>query len=206
MPHYPLEMSKRTPEASGRGRGLIRPLRKWTRSLWPFVLGLAAAGPCAAEGSEFVDSAANFLAVFIIILVPIGGVALFWLVHILPEKFAEKRHHPQLAAIKTLCLLSLVFGGLLWPLAWLWAFTKPVMHQLAYGRDKHDDYYEKHGLPTPAGDETLALNAELDRVRQEIAVLEKRGDLPTALQALRERLAELEAATAPQATTTAGAG
>jgi CBS domain containing-hemolysin-like protein len=173
--------------------------------LWLFVLALAGAEPCSAAGSEFVDSAANVLAVFIIIAVPIGGIVLFWLVHILPEKFAEKRHHPQLAAIKTLCLLSLVFGGVLWPLAWLWAFTKPVMHQLAYGRDRHDDYYEKHGLPMPAGDEAQALRTELARVRQEIAELEKRGDLPTALQALRERRSELEGAV-PQATTSAGAG
>ena len=41
--------------------------------------------------------------------------SLFWMVHVLPEKIAHKRHHPQFEAIKTLCLLSLVFGGLLWP-------------------------------------------------------------------------------------------
>ena len=51
----------------------------------------------------------------------------------MPEKIAHKRHHPQLEAIKTLCLLSLVFGGLLWPIAWLWAYTKPVGYKLAYG-------------------------------------------------------------------------
>jgi CBS domain containing-hemolysin-like protein len=190
-------------DTSAARAGLAR-LRAWTSPL-SLLVGLAATGPCsAAESSEFVDSAAHVLAVVIIIMVPIGGIVLFWLVHILPERFAEKRHHPQLAAIKTLCLLSLVFGGLLWPLAWLWAFTKPVMHQLAYGRDKHDDYYEKHGLPMPAGDEAQALRAELGRVRQEIAELEKRGDLPTALQALRERLAELEGATAQQSIIGAG--
>ena len=145
------------------------------------------------------------LALFIIIVVPIGGIVLFWLVHILPEKFAHQRHHPQLAAIKTLCLLSLLFGGILWPLAWLWAFTKPVMHQMAYGRDKHDDYYDKHGVAQPAGDEAQALRTDLARVRQEIVELEKRGDLPTALAALRERLTELEAATSEQSTA-AGAG
>ena len=36
-----------------------------------------------------------------------------------------------------------MFGGLLWPLAWLWAYTKPVLYQMAYGTDKvahgHDD-------------------------------------------------------------------
>ena len=90
--------------------------------------------------------------------------SLFWLVHVLPEKIAHKRHHPQREAITTLCLLSLVFGGLLWPLAWLWAYTKPVGYRVAYGTDKHEEYYdemaEKHrdgqaaarrGLPPARG-------------------------------------------------------
>jgi CBS domain containing-hemolysin-like protein len=94
-----------------------------------------------AEPSSFVDSAANVIAIFVIVLVPCAGIALFWMVHVLPEKIAERRHHPQQEAIKVLCLLSLVFGGLLWPFAWLWAYSKPVLHQLAYGRDKHEAYY-----------------------------------------------------------------
>src|SRR5688500_16142921 len=90
-----------------------------------------------------MDTAASVLAIVILFVMPIAAVTLFWLVHILPEKIAEQRHHPQKDAIKTLCLLSLVFGGMLWPLAWLWAYSKPVLHQLAYGRDKHDDYYDE---------------------------------------------------------------
>ena len=35
------------------------------------------------------------------------------MIHILPEKVAEKGNHPQLGTIKCLGLLSLVFGGLL---------------------------------------------------------------------------------------------
>jgi CBS domain containing-hemolysin-like protein len=96
-----------------------------------------------SEPGALVDQVANVIAIFIIIVMPIGGVALFWMVHVLPEKIAEQRHHPQKEAIKTLCLLSLVFGGMLWPFAWLWAYSKPVLHQMAYGRDKHDDYYEQ---------------------------------------------------------------
>ena len=90
---------------------------------------------------SMVDSVASGLAIFVLILTPVGGIVLFWLVHILPEKVAEKRQHPQKEAIKVLCLLSLAFGGMLWPIAWLWAYSKPVLHQLAYGRDKHDDHY-----------------------------------------------------------------
>jgi hypothetical protein len=92
---------------------------------------------------EMVDTVADYLTIFILIFVPLGGIYLFWMVHILPEKIAEKRGHPQADAIKTLCLLSLVFGGLLWPIAWLWAYSKPVLHQMAYGHDEVDH----HGNP-----------------------------------------------------------
>jgi len=73
----------------------------------------------------------------------------FWLVHILPEKVAEKRMHPQAKAIQCLCLLSLVFGGLLWPLAWLWAYSKPVFYKMAYGTDKVDPHAPE-GTAAPA--------------------------------------------------------
>src|SRR4051812_31001776 len=92
---------------------------------------------------DMVDTVADYLTIFILIFVPLGGIYLFWMVHILPEKIAEKRGHPQADAIKTLCLLSLVFGGLLWPIAWLWAYSKPVLHQMAYGHDEVDH----HGNP-----------------------------------------------------------
>jgi len=44
-----------------------------------------------------------------------------WLVHILTEKIAEKRQHLQAKTIQTFFLLSLFFGGMLWPLILLWA-------------------------------------------------------------------------------------
>src|SRR6185312_16434665 len=82
------------------------------------------------------DSIANGISWVVLIVAPILGIAAFWLVHILPEKIAHKKKHPQTRAIQCLCLLSLVFGGLLWPIAWLWAYSKPVLHKLAYGTDK----------------------------------------------------------------------
>ena len=77
---------------------------------------LAPAHAWAMTG-PFVDTAADVLAWVVLLLVPIAGIYLFWMVHILPEKVAEKRHHPQKDAIQTLCLLSLLFGGMLWPVA-----------------------------------------------------------------------------------------
>lgn len=78
---------------------------------------------------DALDSAANVISWIAILIVPVVLVGAFWWVHIMPEKIAEKREHPQLAAIKILCLLSLVFGGL-WPLAWVWAYTRPVFHKM----------------------------------------------------------------------------
>ncbi len=145
-----------------------------------------------AASGEFADKAASALAVFIIIVVPIAGIAIFWLVHVLPEKIAEKRHHPQKDAIHVLCLLSLVFGGLLWPLAWLWAYSKPVLHKLAYGRDKHEDYYAE--LETEAGGKARepSVQEELGRLRHELEQFDKRGELPDAMKGIRDRLATLE--------------
>src|SRR5687767_2329035 len=125
--------------------------------------------------SSFQDSAADVIAVIVLIVVPVVVLGLFWLVHVMPEKIAEQRHHPQKEAIKVLCLLSLAFGGLLWPLAWLWAYSKPVLHKLAYGRDKHDDFYlelEREALGDAAAtSDTTALRAELETLRMEMRVL-----------------------------------
>lgn len=67
------------------------------------------------------DSIANAASWLILFILPIAGIYLFWKVHIYPEKIAEKKNHPQLKAIKSMCLLSLIFGGLLWPVALIWA-------------------------------------------------------------------------------------
>jgi hypothetical protein len=174
------------PAMSTRSRTLLRVLAP--------ALAFIIPAQAFALPPEIMDKAANVLAVVILVLVPVGGIALFWMVHVLPEKIAEKRHHPQKEAIHTLCLLSLVFGGLLWPLAWLWAYTKPVLHQAAYGRDKHDDYYaELEGeSAAPAATMSPALLQEIERLRAELAQLERRGELQSSIRVVRERLAALE--------------
>lgn len=147
---------------------------------------------------EALDTMADWLALFVLCVVPIGAVALFWLVHVLPEKIAEKRHHPQKEAITTLCLLSLVFGGLLWPIAWLWAYTRPVGYKAAYGTDKHDDYFVEMENKARSGQ---LLRDELKHLREELEGMEARGQLPPRLKDLRDELERLRAAaTAEQAT------
>ena len=136
-----------------------------------FVLFIALtflALPSRAHASflhgETLDTVAGVIAWFAFIIVPPVLIGAFLLVHILPEKVAEKRHHPQLGAIKCLCLLSLCFGGLLWPIAWLWAYSKPVFHKMAYGTDVDDS----HGKP--AGKESAI--KELEQLRARAAELE----------------------------------
>jgi CBS domain containing-hemolysin-like protein len=150
--------------------------------------------PCVAHASflsgEALDTAAFVIAWVVICVVPIGLIVLFWLVHIMPEKIAEKRHHPQKDAINTLCLLSLVFGGLLWPIAWLWAYTKPVGYRMAYGTEKHDDYYVEMAAMARAG---KLSQHELDHLRAELDVMARTGMMSPRLSALRAELATLEA-------------
>ena len=157
------------------------------------VVGLLAAAsaltfPPAAHASllspEAEDALATYIAIFALFFVPILLIVLFWIVHVMPEKIAHKRHHPQFEAIRTLCLLSLAFGGLLWPLAWLWAYTKPVGYRLAYGTDKHPDYFKEHGLPEP--------DSPAADLRQRVAALEERGVPASELDAIRTDLAAIE--------------
>jgi CBS domain containing-hemolysin-like protein len=148
-------------------------------------LALGLAVPSTARASLFqgeaLDTAANVISWVVLVVAPVAAIIIFWLVHILPEKIAEKRKHPQAKAIQTLCLLSLAFGGLLWPLAWIWAYTKPVLYKLAYGTD----VAEEHGHEgTADADEGVAPDDELQRLRRKVAALElqladtrlKRGD------------------------------
>lgn len=124
-----------------------------------------------------MDTAAEVIAWVVLAVVPVGGIYLFWQLHILPEKIAEKRHHPQLEAIKTICLLSLVFGGMLWPIAWIWAYSKPVLHRLAYGHPadrREGTNIEQPATREPAPDSVAELHDELDRLHRRLADIETR--------------------------------
>jgi CBS domain containing-hemolysin-like protein len=155
------------------------------------LLALAPAAHASFLPPELMDTAATYLAWFVLIVMPIGGVALFWMVHVLPEKIAEKRHHPQAHAIQVLCLLSLVFGGLLWPIAWLWAYTKPTSYRLAYGTDKSDEYFEQMAERAEKGEiRGHALHAALD----ELDGVAARNALSAELRVARARLAAVAAA------------
>ncbi len=143
----------------------------------PTVLA-ALLAPAAARASLFqgetLDAVANGIAWVVLVVVPIVLIVVFWLVHILPEKIAEKKRHPQAKAIQVLCLLSLVFGGLLWPLAWLWAYSKPVLYKMAYGTDVDESHHGAANAPADAAADPGSARREIEQLRARLASLEAR--------------------------------
>lgn len=147
--------------ANARGRRR----RRLTQIIALAFLALPSHAHASLFQGETLDAVANGISWVVLIVAPIIGVVAFWMVHILPEKIAEKRRHPQAKAIQCVCLLSLCFGGILWPLAWLWAYTKPVLHKMAYGTDVG----EAHGHE---GEELTEEQKEIEKLRARVAELE----------------------------------
>jgi CBS domain containing-hemolysin-like protein len=147
------------PRARKRGGAMLSLI------LLGFVLWPSSTHASMFQG-ETLDSIANGIAWVVLVIAPIIGITIFWLLHVMPEKIAEKKKHPQTHAIHCLCLLSLFFGGLLWPIAWLWAYTKPVLHKMAYGTDVD----ESHGH---LKEEIEKEETEVERLRARVAQLEK---------------------------------
>jgi hypothetical protein len=165
------------------------------------LLAVAAASASLEARASFLhgdtlDTVAMYAAWFIIVVVPIVAILLFLAVHVLPEKIAEHNHHPQQNAIKTLCFLSLFFGGMLWPLAWLWAYTRPVGYRMVYGTEKHENYFIEMGGRAERG-ELDAL--ELEHLRAEVAEMTSRGALPKAIVGLPAILAQARPKAPPAA-------
>jgi CBS domain containing-hemolysin-like protein len=151
--------NRRTRTAVGVGTGLVMALASATSHASMFK-------------GEALDTAADVLAWVVLVIVPIVGIAVFWLVHILPEKVAEQKRHPQAKAIQVLCLLSLVFGGLLWPIAWLWAYSKPVMYKLAYGTDVLEPEHGESAVQERSEVAAESPRDEMTRLRERLAQLE----------------------------------
>jgi len=135
-------------------------------------LVLPATGHAAFLSGAALDTAADVMSWVVLIFAPVAGIGIFLLVHILPEKIAEKKQHPQAKAIQVLCLLSLAFGGLLWPMAWLWAYSKPVLYKMAYGTDKVAHGEDEAQAHPPAEQKNEV--EELKELRQRLVELETR--------------------------------
>ena len=163
-------------------------------------LAALLAAPALAHASflsgDALDTFANWLSWFVILVIPLAAIAVFLFVHVLPEKIAEKREHPHKDSIKVLCILSLFFGGMLWPFAWLWAYTKPIGYRAIYGTEKHEDYYIHMADKARAGQLD---REELEHLLEELHAMEERHVLSLELKRV---LADVEALLAAPATPT----
>jgi hypothetical protein len=103
-------------------------------------------------------------AVMAIILVIL--TALFVFLGSLPKKIADKHNHPQAAAINAASWLGLFLGGIGWPFALVWAYTKSgnagysdAAHSAA--GDRHDKVPDSTLSPSPASEtKSKAKNVE----------------------------------------------
>jgi len=162
-----------------------------------FALAVACASTSAQASflsGEALDTMANVLSWFVLIVMPFVAIGAFLYVHVLPEVIAERRQHPHKDSIKVLCILSLFFGGLLWPFAWLWAYTRPIGYRAIYGTEKHHDYYVEMGEKLREG---KLSDAEVEHLHVELAAMTTKGVLPPEL---RKLAAEVDARISMQAT------
>ena len=72
-------------------------------------------------------------AAFVLLIVIVAAIAIWVALAMLPGRIAKSRNHPQAEAINVLGWLGLLFGGVGWVGALVWAYTKPVFTPVAQG-------------------------------------------------------------------------
>ena len=99
-------------------------------------------------------TAFDFIAFLAMAVVFVGVIYLVISLGDLPANIAQKRNHPQVAAIRAMAWLGLLFtGGVVYIIAFVWAY-----------------YDYTHASPV-AG---LEANAEIESLRNRIAALEQK--------------------------------
>jgi hypothetical protein len=100
----------------------------------------------------------TFLVMFMIVaatiflLLKLGG---------LPGKIARDRNHPQADAIRVCGWLGLATLGLLWPIAFVWSFTKPSVIASPAGQASQDGKLSAQIVELQA--KVSVLESELER-------------------------------------------
>jgi Protein of unknown function (DUF3302) len=86
----------------------------------------------------------------------------------LPGKIAAGRNHPQAEAVKMCGWIGILTLGLLWPVAFIWAYTNPT--RVALG-DADSGYFD-HAIPSRETlEETVGeLTRRIESLEAELAV------------------------------------
>ena len=83
----------------------------------------------ASDGVSAVDSKFGVLdafAFFVFAVLIFVGVIIVVSLGKLPGQLARKWEHPQASAINAMSWIGIATGGLLWPIAFIWAFMNPI--------------------------------------------------------------------------------
>jgi hypothetical protein len=76
------------------------------------------------DSSFGILDAFAFIVFAVLILV---GVIIVVSLGKLPGQLARKWGHPQAPAISALSWIGIATGGVLWPIAFVWAFVRPIV-------------------------------------------------------------------------------
>lgn len=82
----------------------------------------------------------DVFALIVLTVLALSAVGVWVLLGMMPGKIARQRNHPQADAIGICGWWGVLTMGLLLPVAWVWAYTKPaaVSPQIAESRDTGD--------------------------------------------------------------------
>ena len=68
----------------------------------------------------------DIFALLVLLVLLVAAVAIWVILGMWPGKIARERNHPQADAINVCGWWGVITMGLLLPVAWIWAYTKPV--------------------------------------------------------------------------------
>ena len=68
----------------------------------------------------------DYFAWFVLVVLAVAGLAAWIVLARMPGQIARKREHPQAEAISIAGWLGALALGIFWPIALVWAFTKPI--------------------------------------------------------------------------------
>lgn len=120
------------------------------------------------------DTFAWILSWVVIFVVPIAFILVIWKIHEIPEKLAEKRHHYNVEAVKFLSWVGLFTGGLLFPLAFVYAVMKPVSIQVTSKEEVKPPTTPPPPVSPPQSSSNELLE-EIKKLQSRISDIESRG-------------------------------
>ena len=76
----------------------------------------------------------DIFAWIVLLTLLIAGIVIWIVLAMLPGRIARSRNHPQAEAINVAGWMGALLVGIFWPLALVWAFTKPTAEQKEAGQ------------------------------------------------------------------------